>query len=231
MWSSIAVLIGLGGVALGYPWADSAAALIVAVVHPDRRLAARPPHHRDADRHGAGRRERRASREIARRVGGVVAVERVRVRSVGPTLFVDLIVAVSRTLPLDRVAAIKTAVDAAIRAETAGGRGRRRDRAARARRRDRAGARHGDRAQPRARGPPRHRARDRRAAVDLARPGGGRQAFARQRARDRRRAGGGGARRARPRGRGRDPHRAAADRAGSRGATRRTSGSRRCATR
>ena len=31
MWSSIAVLVGLGGVALGYPWADSAAALIVAV--------------------------------------------------------------------------------------------------------------------------------------------------------------------------------------------------------
>ncbi len=31
MWSSIAVLIGLGGVALGYPWADSAAAIVVAV--------------------------------------------------------------------------------------------------------------------------------------------------------------------------------------------------------
>ena len=31
MWSSIAVLIGLAAVALGYPWADSAAAVIVAV--------------------------------------------------------------------------------------------------------------------------------------------------------------------------------------------------------
>ena len=31
MWSSIAVLIGLGAVWLGYPWADSAAAVIVAV--------------------------------------------------------------------------------------------------------------------------------------------------------------------------------------------------------
>src|SRR5262245_30189960 len=30
MWSSIAVLFGLVGVALGYPWADAAAALIVA---------------------------------------------------------------------------------------------------------------------------------------------------------------------------------------------------------
>ena len=31
MWSSIAVLVGLGGVALGYSWADAAAALVVAV--------------------------------------------------------------------------------------------------------------------------------------------------------------------------------------------------------
>ena len=31
MWSSGAVLIGLGGVALGYPWADSVAAIVVAV--------------------------------------------------------------------------------------------------------------------------------------------------------------------------------------------------------
>ncbi|MBN8965509.1 MAG: cation transporter [Rhizobiales bacterium] len=32
MWSSLAVLVGLGGVALGWQWADSAAALIVAVL-------------------------------------------------------------------------------------------------------------------------------------------------------------------------------------------------------
>src|SRR5262245_10378155 len=31
MWSSLAVLAGLGGVALGYQWADSAAAVVVAV--------------------------------------------------------------------------------------------------------------------------------------------------------------------------------------------------------
>ena len=31
MWSSIAVLVGLGGVAFGYPWADSAAAVVVAL--------------------------------------------------------------------------------------------------------------------------------------------------------------------------------------------------------
>src|SRR5262249_4411025 len=31
MWSSLAVLIGLGGVAFGFPWADSAAAIVVAL--------------------------------------------------------------------------------------------------------------------------------------------------------------------------------------------------------
>src|SRR5271156_5123183 len=31
MWSSVAVLFGLGGVALGYSWADAAAAIVVAV--------------------------------------------------------------------------------------------------------------------------------------------------------------------------------------------------------
>src|SRR5579862_8053668 len=31
MWSSVAVLVGLGGVALGYAWADATAAIVVAV--------------------------------------------------------------------------------------------------------------------------------------------------------------------------------------------------------
>jgi len=43
------------------------------------------------------------------RIPGVVAVERLRVRKAGEVLFVDLVVAVSRTLPLDRVAALRIA--------------------------------------------------------------------------------------------------------------------------
>ena len=46
----------------------------------------------------------------------MVAIERVRVRPAGDVLFVDLDLAVSRTLPLDRVAAIKERVEAAVRA-------------------------------------------------------------------------------------------------------------------
>jgi cation diffusion facilitator family transporter len=114
MWSSIAVLIGLGAVALGYPWADSAAAVAVAVFIciAGWRLGRRtvgtltdtaPPEAADT------------IRAAAARVPGVVAVERVRARPAGDVLFVDLAVAVSRTLPLDRVAAIKERVEAAVR--------------------------------------------------------------------------------------------------------------------
>jgi cation diffusion facilitator family transporter len=116
MWSSMAVLAGLAGVALGYPWADSVAALIVAVVIliAGWRLGRRTIETlTDTAPEGASAR----ISDIAKKSTGVVAVERVRVRSVGPTLFVDLVVAVSRTLPLDRVAAIKAALGAAIRTE------------------------------------------------------------------------------------------------------------------
>ena len=114
MWSSIAVLVGLGAVALGYPWADSAAAIIVAVfiLVAGWRLGRRTIETL-TDTAPEGAAERISA--IARRVGGVVAIERVRARSVGPTLFVDLVVAVSRTLPLDRVAEIKAALTQAIR--------------------------------------------------------------------------------------------------------------------
>jgi cation diffusion facilitator family transporter len=116
MWSSLAVLVGLGGVALGYPWADSAAAIVVAVfiLIAGWRLGRRTIETL-TDTAPEGVAERIAA--VARRVGGVVAIERVRARSAGPSLFVDLVVAVSRTLPLERVAAIKAAVSDAIRAE------------------------------------------------------------------------------------------------------------------
>ena len=56
-------------------------------------------------------------RSLLARVKGVVAVERVRARKVGPTTFVDLDVATSRTLPLGRVAAIKDEIVQRLRAE------------------------------------------------------------------------------------------------------------------
>ena len=53
----------------------------------------------------------------ARKVKGVVEVARVRVRRVGPTLFADLDVGASRTLPLDRVESLKKEIARAVAAE------------------------------------------------------------------------------------------------------------------
>ncbi len=116
MWSSIAVLIGLGGVALGYSRADAAAAIVVAVFIcvAGWRLGRRTIDTL-TDTAPAGVSERVAA--IARRVPGVVVVERVRARPAGAVLFVELAVGISRTLPLDRVAAIKERVARAVRAD------------------------------------------------------------------------------------------------------------------
>lgn len=116
MWSSFAVLVGLAGVALGFEWADSVAAIVVAVFIciAGWRLGKRTIDTL-TDAAPAGVAERIAA--LAKRVKGVVTVERVRARPVGPTLFIDLTVAVSRTLPLDRVTALKDGITKSIRGE------------------------------------------------------------------------------------------------------------------
>jgi cation diffusion facilitator family transporter len=116
MWSSIAVLIGLVAVAFGYPLADSAAAVVVAVFIciAGWRLGRRTIDTL-TDTAPAGAAGRITA--IVARIPRVVGVERVRVRPAGDVLFVDLIVTVSRTLPLDRVAALKERIEGAVREE------------------------------------------------------------------------------------------------------------------
>ncbi|HEY2134973.1 MAG TPA: cation diffusion facilitator family transporter [Xanthobacteraceae bacterium] len=115
MWSSAAVLIGLAGLRLGYAWADSAAAIVVAlfVCLAGWRLGRRTIDTL-TDTAPAGAAERIAA--IAARINGVVEIARVRVRRVGPTLFVELDVAASRALPLDRVEALKREIAQAVAA-------------------------------------------------------------------------------------------------------------------
>src|SRR5262249_29790217 len=86
MWSSAAVLVGLVGVRSGYNWADSAAAIVVAlfVCLAGWRLGRRTIDTL-TDTAPAGVAERISA--IARRVRNVVSVERVRAREVGATLF------------------------------------------------------------------------------------------------------------------------------------------------
>ena len=106
MWSSAAVVLGLIGIRLGYGWADSAAALVVALfVCLAGWLLGKRTIDTLTDTAPVGAADRIAA--LTRKVTGVVEVERVRTRQVGPTLFTDLEVATSRTLPLDRVATLK----------------------------------------------------------------------------------------------------------------------------
>jgi cation diffusion facilitator family transporter len=116
MWSSIAVLVGLWGVWLGYPWADAAAASVVAtyIFIAGWRLARRTVSSL-ADQAPPGVAER--VERIVGGVSGVIDIERLRVRRSGAVVFVDLSLAVSRTLPLDRVADLKAAVARAIEVE------------------------------------------------------------------------------------------------------------------
>ena len=115
MWSSAAVLLGLAGVRLGYAWADSAAAIVVAifVCLAGWRLGRRTIDTL-TDTAPAGVAERITA--IARKVRNVVTVERVRAREVGPTVFGEIDVAASRTLALDRVERLKEDIEKAVKA-------------------------------------------------------------------------------------------------------------------
>jgi cation diffusion facilitator family transporter len=114
MWSSAAVLIGLGGVALGFPWMDSVAAVVVAVFIcvAGWRLGKRTIDTL-TDTAPVGLAER--LNDIVTEIPGVVSVDRVRARKVGPVSFIDIDVGASRTLPLDQVAEIKSEIERRVR--------------------------------------------------------------------------------------------------------------------
>lgn len=112
-FGSIPVIIGLILAAYGYAWGDSAAALVVAglitilAVRMGRRSI-------DGlvDTAPEGDTERV---EVAlRNIPGIVGIERVRMRKVGPRYFIDAALLVPRTYPLDRVATLKGNVESAL---------------------------------------------------------------------------------------------------------------------
>ncbi|EJW09357.1 Cobalt-zinc-cadmium resistance protein [Rhodovulum sp. PH10] len=113
IYSSVAVIVGLVLAAYGHAWGDAAAALAVAAIvaglgmRMSRRtilalIDTAPPGIRD-----------RVARMITA-VPGVVRIERLRVRMVGPRHFVDAAIAVPRTMPLDRVAALEGQLQATV---------------------------------------------------------------------------------------------------------------------
>jgi cation diffusion facilitator family transporter len=112
---SVAVIIGLSLSGLGYAWGDAAAAIGVAVLISVLGLRlGRTTVETLLDRAPEGAAER-ASAAI-KALPGIVDIERLRVRMVGPRHFVDVIAKVPRTYPIDRIDAIKQQAQDAVSA-------------------------------------------------------------------------------------------------------------------
>jgi cation diffusion facilitator family transporter len=110
---SVAVIIGLALSGLGYTWGDAAAAVAVAVMIALLGLRlARSTVETLLDRAPEGAAEKATA--AIRSVPGVVDIERLRVRMVGSTHFIDAIVKVPRTYPIDRVDEIKRKAQEAV---------------------------------------------------------------------------------------------------------------------
>ncbi len=110
---SVAVIIGLALSASGFAWGDAAAAIAVAVMIAALGLRlARSTVETLVDRAPEGVAERVTA--AIGTVPGVVDVERLRARMVGSTYFIDAVVQVPRTLPIDRVDDIKQKAQVAV---------------------------------------------------------------------------------------------------------------------
>lgn len=112
---SVAVIIGLALSGLGFWWGDAAAAVAVAVMIATLGLRlARSTVETLLDRAPEGASEK--ARGAIKALPGVVNVERLRIRMVGSTHFIDATVQVPRTYPIDRVDEIKRKAQAAVTA-------------------------------------------------------------------------------------------------------------------
>jgi cation diffusion facilitator family transporter len=110
---SVAVIIGLALAGFGFWWGDAVAAIAVAIMIAALGLRmARSTVETLLDRAPEGVAEKAES--AIRAVPGVVDIERIRVRMVGPTTFIDTIAKVPRTYPIDRVEEIKREAQAAV---------------------------------------------------------------------------------------------------------------------
>ncbi len=108
VFGSSAVIVGLGLSAFGYAWGDAAAAIGVAILISVLGLRlGRSTIETLLDRAPEGAADKAAAAIQA--VSGVIDIERLRVRMVGLTHFIDAVVHVPRTLPIDRIEQIKQA--------------------------------------------------------------------------------------------------------------------------
>jgi cation diffusion facilitator family transporter len=113
MYASLAVLAGLLGLWLGFTWADSVAALVVAlfILWIGFKLV-RSTLETLLDRAPDGLSE--SLRDLAAHEPGVLAVNQMRLRQAGSTAYVDMTVDVSRGLSAVKAAALRERLNAAI---------------------------------------------------------------------------------------------------------------------
>lgn len=111
--NSVLVLAAFAAAAYGYPQADSLVAIGVAlfIALAGFRLAKQTL---DSLLDSAPAGVTDDIRNAIAAVPGVVSVESLKIRAAGPQLFVEVEIAVSRQLPLDRLAAIKEAIIEAV---------------------------------------------------------------------------------------------------------------------
>ena len=114
--NSVLVLLAFGATALGYPQADALVAIGVAIfiAVAGYRLARRTL---DTLLDAAPKGSASQIRKIVRDVPGVVDVDDVRARRAGSDFFIDLEISVARSMPFDRLGALKAAIIAAIHLE------------------------------------------------------------------------------------------------------------------
>jgi cation diffusion facilitator family transporter len=114
LYGSIAVLVGLAGVWLGLPWADSAAALVVSAIiawigwHLGRTTLETL-----LDRAPQGLSDK--IREMVEHHEGVLAVEQLRLRQAGPVQFLTLTASVPRAKPISDIEKLKIQIIAEIK--------------------------------------------------------------------------------------------------------------------
>ncbi len=113
VYGSFAVIAGLALAAYGYAWGDAAAAILVAIIIALLGLKlARSTVETLLDQAPEGAADK--AEAAIDGLQGVVGVERIRVRKVGPTYFIDAAVKVPRTLPIDRIEEIKRNAERAV---------------------------------------------------------------------------------------------------------------------
>src|ERR1700759_3263462 len=113
VFGSSAVIAGLALSGLGYEWGDAAAAIAVAILISVLGLRlGRSTIETLLDRAPEGAAAKATA--AIRMVPGVIDVERLRVRMVGSTHFIDAIVQVPRTWPIDRIEEVKRKAQDAV---------------------------------------------------------------------------------------------------------------------